>query len=43
MMANFIESIIGGLFYQFGKKSPETLMNFSNTLIGALLAAAWFL
>ncbi|MCZ7586927.1 MAG: DUF92 domain-containing protein [Deltaproteobacteria bacterium] len=26
MMANFIESILGGLYHQFGKESPETLM-----------------
>lgn len=42
MMANFIESILGGLYHQFGKESPETLMNFGNTVIGAVLAAVWF-
>ncbi|MBZ0271114.1 DUF92 domain-containing protein [bacterium] len=42
MMANFIESIVGGLYHQFGKTSPETMMNFGNTAVGAILAAAWF-
>jgi uncharacterized protein (TIGR00297 family) len=42
MMANFIESILGGIYHQFSKESPETLMNFANTLIGAALAYIWF-
>ena len=42
MMANLIESILGGIFHQFGKESPETVMNFANTVIGAGLAYAWF-
>ncbi len=43
MTANMIESVIGGFYHKYGKESPETLLNFANTLFGAALAAVWFL
>jgi uncharacterized membrane protein len=42
IIANLVESIVGGLYHQFGKESPETLMNFGNTVLGAALAMVWF-
>ena len=42
MMANFIESLIGGILQQFDLTGPEMVMNFLNTLVGAVLAIVWF-
>lgn len=35
VIANVIESIIGGIFNQFERSANEFLLNFSNTMIGA--------
>ena len=37
VIANMIESIIGGVFNQFERSANEFLLNFSNTAIGAAL------
>ncbi len=41
--ANLVESFMGGLYYKFGRRSPEHLLNFAGALIGAAPAMLWFL
>jgi len=38
LIANYVESTLGGIFSQFSKKPSKQLLNFTGSLIGALLA-----